>query len=554
MLLPVWAAAYRPVVVKIRRSAGVANAATAASALCESLGLAVLGLAAMRKFDTMTAAFLIAAAIATVFILSSIAKALADREYAHGQVRLESQLRAQVTDAILTSDWQDFVDQPGHELQSAAIAEAPQVAQATMTYVRARGAVAGAAIIFACTLLVSAFATLICAAFSLAIVFVYRRSARGLRQVQMELANGNTEITRQTSILVSSLRSLRLSPIQEEWRADLQGAFDAHAEARKKDLTIPVRGRFFVESLAGLMIFTVLVVQQLISGSLLPGLIVMAMILRILPRVQAAQQLMSFAQHGVLWIDRWDSRFARLHLQESGTGHLPRSGGNALPDTELLRVEGVSFNYRGHDKAVLENINLRLRAGEWVSLRGVSGGGKSTLIDVIGGILIPARGRILVRSHDIADLDISDLYREVVIVPQDVHLLGETVFDIVTWGGRVKPGEDFNDIIAALGVDRMFLFSGNELNHKIDELSRDISGGMRTRLAMARALISHPSVLILDETTSRLHPEAEAEIFGAVRKLRPDLAVLVVTHREETESLVERHLVLTQGRLLEGKG
>jgi ABC-type transport system involved in cytochrome bd biosynthesis fused ATPase/permease subunit len=197
---------------------------------------------------------------------------------------------------------------------------------------------------------------------------------------------------------------------------------------------------------------------------------------------------------------------------------------------------------------VIEDANLQVRSGEWISIRGPSGQGKSTLIDLIGGILTPTRGEIALLGKPLLEYSKQDLYQELVIVPQDVYLLGSTVEAVVTWDGRITPRVGLSAIVTALGVDKMFAFSDGEVE-AIDEMGRDISGGMRTRLALARALISEPSVLLLDETTSRLNPEAEVDIFTAIRTLYPSLAVVVVTHREETVSHMDRRLRLINGRL-----
>lgn len=547
-LLPKWMLPYRPLVRRVRRHSVIGVGATVGAAGFEALGLATLGLFATRQYEGAAAALAVAGAISGLLISSSLAKALSDQQLATGQVKLETSLRAQVTDAILHADWQDFVDQPGHELQSAAISEAPQVAQATFTLVRGGAAIASATIVFASTLFVSRVAALICVLFGAAIVFAYSRSSQALSGIQRELAEGNTELTRHTSILISGLRSLRLSPVQAAWREDLRAAFERHARARRRDLLIPVRGRLIVEILAGTMILAVLTAQVEVSGELLPGLVVMALILRTMPRVQSAQQLLTFARHGVLWVDRWNTRLDSLTLMPEAGLTWPRS---PTPESEgvALKLENVSFSYRRHERPVLTEVDLELRQGEWVSLRGVSGGGKSSLIDVIGGILVPTTGTVSLNGRPIQSYDASTLYSTLVIVPQDVHLLGRTVPEILTWGGRLRTTDHVQAISGALGVDEMFLFTDQRPDDRMDEMSRDISGGMRTRLAMARALASTPSVLILDETMSRLHPEAEAGIFQAVRGLRPDLAVLVVTHRQETTDLVDRRLQLVDGRL-----
>jgi ABC-type multidrug transport system fused ATPase/permease subunit len=555
-----WWARYWPYVRRTRAHAAAGALFTTVSAALESAGLAILGRAATQPFDAIAQAAIIAFAIAGCLVSSAMARAAAEWQLSRGQVSLESSLRESFADTILHCEWQDFVDHPGHQLQSAVLAEAPQVGQAATTLVRGLASSAAAIVVFSSTFLVSLPAAAVCTIYGIAIVYVYSRAVRGLQKVQTELADGNAEITRQTMILVNGLKALRLSPIQSHWRRDLQELFDRYSTARRSDLCIPVNGRLLVEVMTGLMIFSVLLIEVAHSGKILPGLIVMALILRVIPRVQTAQQLLTFARHGLTWVDRWQGRIAALNVAERRSGgrppprpHPAACGSSEVSgkDRPVLQIDGLEFSYRGHDVPVLTDVSLRLLPGEWISLRGPSGQGKSTLIDLIGGILLPTRGEISILGKPIREYSRQELYERLAIVPQDIHLVGATLEAVISWDGRMPPKFPIQTIMDALGVDSMFAFSDGRVE-SIDEMGRDMSGGMRTRLALARALASAPSVLILDETTSRLNPEAESEIVKAIRHLHPKLAVIVVTHRDETMAHMDRRLWLIDGRVQGG--
>lgn len=557
-----WAAGYRPFITPVAAPSRVAATASVLGAGAEALGLIVLGVAAGNTYHGAKYAVAIIAAIAGSLIAAALARGIADTQFARAQVQLETQLRRDIADLLLTCDWQDFVGQQGHELQAATISEAPLVAETTESFLRGRASLLASAVMFASAFFVSLPAAAICAGFGVLIAAVYVRSTRGYRAVQEQLAQGNAQVTRHTMILVNGLRSLRLSPAQQNWKSRLLEVYDRHADARARHFTTPVRGRLAVEVLSGIMVFVVMITQLAVSGSLIPGLVVMALILRVLPRVQTAQQQLSYSRHGIVWLERWQARMSALN---AGPEYRPGSSGahGATPapgarstaaspavggHTSVLSLRDIEFSYRGHSRRVLDNVDLDIAAGEWVSLRGESGQGKSTLIDVIGGILHPQHGEITFAGRPLAAYDTADLYRMLVVVPQDVQLMGSTIDDIVTWEGQITPDRPIDEYIRALGIDTMFSFTDTPAG-PVDEMSRDISGGMRTRLAMARALAGGPKLLVLDETTSRLHAEAEREIFATIRKLLPNLAVLVVTHRSETLELVDRRLRLVSGAL-----
>jgi ATP-binding cassette subfamily C protein len=557
MIMVRWLEPYLPVIRPIRRRASVGMGFAALTAAAEALGLTVLGTAASRGFTTSGETLFVAGGVAGSLLLASVSRALSELQLARAQVGLENHLRQQMTDALLSCDWQDFVGQQGHELQSAVISEAGQVAQATVTLVKGVSALFAGATIFVCAFLVSVPAASICAGLGLVGGLVYTRMTARLHEVQRRLAEEGAEITRHTTVLVGGLRSLRLSPVQAEWRNRLRGVFDSNAESRIRDLSIPVKGRAVVEAMSAGMVLLVLLTQARISDSLLPALVVMALILRVVPRLQVGQQQLSYARHGLAWVQRWNDRTRRLATTgtEGGAGDavvLPSSspaGADLHPGDVVLEVKNVAFSYRSHSRPVLDGVDLTLRGGEWVSLRGASGQGKSTLVDVVGGILVPQEGMVFLHGIPVREYRRQDRYRRLAIVPQDVQLLGSSVADVLTWNGAVLPGEPIEHYSRALGIDEMFSFS-DACDGGLDEMGRDISAGMKTRLAMARALALSPTVLVLDETTSRLHPEAEAEIFRAVGAMRPDLAVLVITHRAETAMLADRRLRLVDGALV----
>jgi ABC-type multidrug transport system fused ATPase/permease subunit len=547
-LIPAWTLNYNKFVRLERRHFLLGATFTVLSAVAEAIGLSLLGYAASRPDSAMHVALILSAAIAASLALSACVRAGGDRQMAHAQVTLERRLRDSMSSAIMDSDWQDFVDQPGHELQSAVLAEAPQVANSTAVYVRGVASLWAALVVFLAAFVVSVPAAAVCAFFAGFIGWAYNHASRGLGEAQRRLADGNAVITRHTSILVSGLRTLRLAPIQGAWRTDLSRAFDAQAAARTSDILIPVRSRLIVDMMGAAMILSVLVTQTVLTGEILPGLIVMALILRVLPRLQAAQQALALARHATVWIERWNTRMATISAAPPLAIKVRQPADSDL--SPLLELDGVSFSYRTHSSSVINELTYTLRVGDWLSLIGSSGGGKSTLIDLLGGILKPSSGEIRLAGRDIAGLDPDSLHGEIAIVPQDIHLIGASLEEILTWGGRLPKPDNYDKICSDLGIAEMFLYSTAQMSEKVDELSRDISGGMRTRLAIARALMSKPRLLVLDETTSRLNPSAEAEIFAAIRRSMPSLAVLVVTHRHETAKTVGEVLRLVDGQLV----
>jgi ATP-binding cassette subfamily B protein len=243
-----------------------------------------------------------------------------------------------------------------------------------------------------------------------------------------------------------------------------------------------------------------------------------------------------------------------------------RSIGEVLqcPDLEnnegkvaITAVEGgfsfanVSFVYPGSALAAVYDFSLEVPPGETIALVGPSGAGKSTVLNLVIGFIRPTGGRILVDGRDMQAHDLRTYRRFLAVVPQESILFDGTVRDNVTYGLRGVPAEA---VVAALRDANAWDFVSQMpagLDTPVGEKGARLSGGQKQRLAIARALIRNPRVLILDEATSALDTETEALIQEALVRLMRGRTTFVVAHRLSTIRNARRIVVLDQGRIAE---
>lgn len=195
-------------------------------------------------------------------------------------------------------------------------------------------------------------------------------------------------------------------------------------------------------------------------------------------------------------------------------------------------------------------VDLEIRAGETVAFVGPSGSGKSTLVNLVLGFVRPDDGSVRIDGEDLADLDTRSLRRFVSIVPQDTVLLSGTVRENVAYGtSELSDAQVRSALSDAQALD---LVSGSEgLDTPIGERGSRLSGGQRQRLAIARALVRDPRILVLDEATSALDPRSEALISAALDRARRGRTTLIVAHRLSTVRGADRIVVLERGRIVE---
>ena len=211
--------------------------------------------------------------------------------------------------------------------------------------------------------------------------------------------------------------------------------------------------------------------------------------------------------------------------------------------------EAVGFTYPDQERPVLQGINLTVAAGETIALVGPSGAGKSTFVSLVVGFLRPTQGRILLDGQDMNQLDRRTYRQFVSVVAQETILFEGTVRDNILYGvesiSEVQLTQAIHDAHAATFIAQ--LPAG--LNTPIGENGARLSGGQRQRLAIARALIRNPRVLILDEATASLDTASEAMIQAALTKLMQGRTTFVVAHRLSTIRQANRIVVLEQGRI-----
>jgi subfamily B ATP-binding cassette protein MsbA len=226
-------------------------------------------------------------------------------------------------------------------------------------------------------------------------------------------------------------------------------------------------------------------------------------------------------------------------------------GAAAIPPlAQEIGYAGVSFAYDGRQN-VLHHIDFTVRRGEVVALVGPSGAGKSTLLNLLPRFYEVGGGAILIDGRDIRDVTLTSLRDQIGVVTQQTILFNDTVRHNVAYG-RLTAGEE--EIITALKAAHAYDFVmalPQGLDTLIGEQGMRLSGGERQRLAIARALLKDPPILILDEATSSLDSESEREVQQALDQLIQGRTTLVIAHRLSTVRNADRIIVMEDGRIVE---
>jgi len=229
------------------------------------------------------------------------------------------------------------------------------------------------------------------------------------------------------------------------------------------------------------------------------------------------------------------------------SGPLPCNG-----DTRgNLRFRNVEFTFDGSERNIIDNVSFGIKAGQTVALVGRVGSGKSWLINMIPRLVDPTEGEILLDDHNLREYRLEDLRRIIGYVPQEPVLFSDTVRNNILFGR-----ENVSDELVDWAVEISQLKGEIETFPKgietpIGTRGMSISGGQKQRLALARALVGKPRILILDDCTSALDSRTEAALWDRLHEVMPDMTAILVTHRADTLEQADMIYVMEDGRIAE---
>lgn len=213
-----------------------------------------------------------------------------------------------------------------------------------------------------------------------------------------------------------------------------------------------------------------------------------------------------------------------------------------------IRLEDVWFTYDG-EKYALKKINLSVKPDEKIALVGPSGAGKSTLVNLISGFYLPTRGKIFFDDREIRELNVKEIRKKIAIVPQDVFLFSGTLYENLTYGNSKVSEEELWKAIEDAALYDFVKSLPEGIETKIGERGVTVSGGERQRIAIARAFLKKPLIIIFDEATSQLDSESERKIQDSMEKLEKGKITFVIAHRLSTVLKADRIVLLENGEI-----
>ncbi|MEL6645079.1 MAG: ABC transporter ATP-binding protein [Pseudomonadota bacterium] len=397
--------------------------------------------------------------------------------------------------------------------------------------------------------------TLIAAGIIAGLYFVIFRSLRDLlRDLGAAIADANQERFKLTNESSGGFKEIKLMHLEHYYTRRFQKPARSKARMEALAMVIQETPRFVLESiafaaiLAGILVFLVRTDGDLLAAVPTLGVFAFAA-LRMMPCAQMIYRSSTVMQNARPVLEQIHTNYMEARETQASLG-IEAHGGRKMPLDRRLELKDISFTYPSADEATLNDFSLAIDARTTIGLVGGTGAGKTTVVDIILGLLAPSGGKLLVDGVPIDNTNLQAWQRTIGYVPQTIYLVDDTVAANIAFG---VPHDqiDMAAVERAARTASLHDFVTNELadgyQTEVGERGIRLSGGQRQRIGIARALYRAPELLIMDEATSALDNITERAVMDAIQHLRDDITIIMIAHRLSTVRKCDKIYLLNQG-------
>jgi len=489
-----------------------------------------------------------------LLVYIAIVAARAVLEYAESvasirvQVEVTRNLRERLYRALVRARWETIAPLRGARLAHVLTAELERVSLTTNQLLSGSLQLLIALVYALAAVTLSPALALVAAVGALLLLLPARRQQREARRAGDKLTTLGAELFAGATEEVATLKVAKSAGIAERMadrfteRARTLGEalLDAHRRYRASSAFLTVGAA----AALAIVVYVAVSRLHLAPASLLLLLLVCG---RLVPRIASVQSSFLLTARTLPAAEAVQGLLDELEAAAESTERTPSA---PLALMRSIELRDVTYRYPGAASPALRDVTLTIPAGRVTALVGSSGAGKSTLADLVLLLATAEQGALVVDGEPLV-AERRDAWRASVgYVPQETHLFHDTIRENVRWVAPNASDDEVLDALRMAGASTLLARLPNGLDTKIGDRGTLLSGGERQRLALARALLRRPRLLVLDEATSALDPESERAIRQTIASLTPAVTVLTITHRLTTARQADHVVVLDQGAVV----
>jgi ATP-binding cassette subfamily C protein len=475
--------------------------------------------------------------------LKSLLIFVAEQRIGYIAAEVATELRLEMLSAMTRSSWSHFVGQSAGKMANSMATEAWRAANASVFAIHLLVLAVELVVYGVLAMLVSWKATLLCLGASVLILVISHNFVRLARKAGKGQTKWYASLLRTLTDLLRSVKSLKAMGREQQAEALLQRETHALRRELKREVLSNAALDGSQEPLYTIVlaigIYAAIVHLSMELATVTFLVLILARMLRQGGKVQKQYQRMIGCE-SAYWALRAQIDAARADIEAPGGGAPPRL-------ERSIRLDDVTLAYG--EEPVLDRVSLEVPAGAMTCLVGESGTGKSTIADLIIGLIRPQSGHVLVDGRPLEDFDLRLWRRGIGYVPQDNVLLHDTVMRNVALAEDDLTATEVEAALELAGALDFVRAMPEGIHSVVGEGGSRLSGGQRQRILIARALVHRPRLLILDEATSALDTATEQAICRMLESLKGRMTILAITHQRAMRELADRVYLVERGRI-----
>lgn len=374
--------------------------------------------------------------------------------------------------------------------------------------------------------------------------------SKRLNRLGAELSKINARLSETIFESISGMKLIRTSVAEDFMRQTFTRRLSDRFEGQTNVIKLQRMVSPLLMTSSGLFVCALLLGGTYINDAMdewLGGLLLFLFLsMRLLSPLSQINSARAQIMETLFSMDKLDSFFEETSKRAQPSGSQPY-----VKIKDGINFENVNFTYPLRDQSVINDLSLHIKAGEMVAVVGPSGSGKSTLVSLLTRFYDPQCGSIKIDGVDLTAFEIHDLRRNISVVSQDIFIFNDTVKNNIAFSLDGVSDEDIYRAAKLAAADEFICDLPQGYETKLGDRGLRLSGGQQQRIAIARAILRAPDLLIMDEATSNLDTFTEQAIQNAVEILRKDRTLIVIAHRLSTISRADRVFVIHDGQLVE---
>jgi ABC-type multidrug transport system fused ATPase/permease subunit len=455
-------------------------------------------------------------------------------------------LRRRALDVIARADYEHVATANTGFYTNLIVGEIDRAARALMLFLRALSPALSSVVLFAMVCFLDWQLSVACVVMGLTLVALTRLTGMVVRRHSIALTQNYARLTNLVVQIVHAFKYLRATASYDRFAHRAWAVSETLVDAEQKVGNANALATAMTQPIMILFLGAMLYYRAVVAGEDLASLfVVLLYFFRVMNEINQAQLVWQqfIGLTGSVDLVRDQELATERAAELNGTEPFA-----AL--REAITLEGVDFRY-GTSRQILFGIDLRIPARSTVAFVGASGGGKTTLVDLVMGTLRATSGRVCYDGCDLAAMDLSTLRAHIGYVPQDAVLFDDTIAaNLGLWSDR-HTRDDLRDAARRAHCLEFIEALPAGFDSVIGDRGTKLSGGQRQRIAIARELLRSPDLLVLDEATSALDSESERAIQASIDQLKGKMTIVMIAHRLSTIRGADRVYVLADGKIVE---